>query len=136
MIKSSLTPIVLLASAPIHAAQAPNLDLATTAGSLVFVIIFILFLAWVLKRMKLPTMTGQKDFKVVRQMTVGTKERMMVIQVGEEQFLIGATTQSIQLISKLDTPLKEDNSSVLNTSFASILNKKVDKNSASRSDHE
>ncbi len=30
------------------------------------------------------------------------------IQVGEEQYLIGVTTQSIQLLAKLDNPLTQE----------------------------
>lgn len=31
----------------------------------------------------------------------------MIIEAGEEQYLIGVTSHSIQLISKLDTPLRQ-----------------------------
>lgn len=85
-----------------------QLDLATTFGSLLFVIIFILFLAWVLKRMRVPSLVNQKGLSVVRQVAVGTKERMMIVQAGEEQFLVGVTAQSIQLISKLEKPLTQE----------------------------
>ena len=44
---------------PLFAAtSAPNIDLAATLGSLIFVIALILFFAWLLKRMKVPGMTG------------------------------------------------------------------------------
>ena len=92
----------------VMAEPASQLDLATTLGSLLFVIAFILFLAWLLKRMRVPTMMNQKGLKVVRQIPVGTKERIMVVEAGEEQFLVGVTSQSIQLISKLEKPLTQE----------------------------
>lgn len=97
-----------LFSAPALAAENTSLDLATTFGSLLFVIALILFMAWLLKRMRVPAFGQQKGLSVVRQLPVGTKERVMIVQVGDAQFLIGVTSQSIQLISKLETPLKQE----------------------------
>ncbi|QSA19347.1 flagellar biosynthetic protein FliO [Vibrio furnissii] len=97
-----------LFSAPALAAENSQLDLATTFGSLLFVIALILFMAWLLKRMRVPAFGQQKGLSVVRQLPVGTKERVMIVQAGDAQFLIGVTSQSIQLISKLETPLKQE----------------------------
>ncbi len=85
-----------------------ELDWATTMGSLIFVVAFILFLAWLLKRMRLPAFSNQKGLNVVRQIVVGHKERIVIVQAGEEQFLVGVTAQSIQLISKLEKPLSQE----------------------------
>ncbi|MZI92070.1 flagellar biosynthetic protein FliO [Vibrio sp. CAIM 722] len=106
-------------------------DIATTLGSLLFVIALILFLGWLLKRMRLPSMGQQKGLSIVRQLPVGTKERVMIIQAGEEQFLIGATAQSIQLIAKLETPLAQEESSTapFATQLSQLL-KKHDKSSS------
>ncbi len=38
-------------------------------------------------------------------MMAGTKERIMVIEVGDEQHLIGVTAHNINHLSKLETPL-------------------------------
>lgn len=106
-------------------------DIATTVGSLLFVIALILFLGWLMKRMRVPTMGQQKGLSIVRQIPVGTKERIMIVQAGEEQFLVGATTQSIQLIAKLETPLAQEEVSA--TPFVvqlSNLLKKNDKKSS------
>lgn len=100
-------------------------DLATTLGSLVLVILIILGLAWVLKRMKVPSLVNQQGLKIVRQIPVGTKERIAIVQAGEEQFLVGITSQSIQLISKLETPLTEDDLS--QPAFAAQLSKLMKK---------
>jgi len=43
--------------------------------------------------------------KVAASMVVGTKEKIMVIQVGEEQHLIGVTSHNISHLSKLDKNL-------------------------------
>lgn len=44
--------------------------------------------------------------KVVASMIAGTKEKIMVIEVGDEQHLIGVTSHNISHLSKLETPLE------------------------------
>lgn len=111
------------------AASADSLDLATTFGSLLFVIVFILFLAWLLKRMQVPTMTNQQGLSIVRQIAVGTKERIAIVQAGEEQFLVGITAHSIQLISKLDKPLTQEmlEKSAFSSQLSQLLKKDAKK---------
>jgi len=117
---------LLLCSRQAMAAPNDHLDLATTFGSLLFVIALILFLAWVLKRMRVPTFGNQKGLSIVRQLPVGTKERIVIVQAGEEQFLVGVTSQSVQLIAKLDAPLKQEEAEV--SPFAGQLTQLLKKN--------
>ncbi len=109
-------PLALASSASMSAPS--SFDLLTTLGSLVLVIGVILLLAWLLKRMQVPAFGQQKGLKIVSQLPVGTKERIAVIQVGEEQFLVGITSQSIQTLAKLEKPLKEEE--LANTAFAKL----------------
>lgn len=118
-----------LVASPTLAAQSDQFDIATTLGSLLFVIAIIIGMAWLLKRMRVPAFGQQKGLSVVRQLPIGTKERLMIVQAGEEQFLIGVTSQSVQLISKLETPLtQEELESVPFSNTLTQLLKKNDKN--------
>ncbi len=110
---------LFLIPVPGLAATSSQLDLATTLGSLLFVIALILLLAWLLKRMRVPAFGQQKGLSIIKQLPVGTRERVMIIQVGEEQYLIGVTTQSIQLLAKLDNPLIQEE--LLTTAFSNQL---------------
>ncbi|NAZ54882.1 flagellar biosynthetic protein FliO [Vibrio toranzoniae] len=116
-------PSIAFAAAP------PSLDLATTFGSLIFVIAFILFIAWLLKRMQVPAMSNQQGLSIVRQIPVGTKERIAIVQAGDEQFLVGITTQSIQLISKLDKPLTQEmlEKSTFSSQLSQLIKKDANK---------
>ncbi len=123
-----LSPLSLLPNMAwaIEESRAAQLDWATTFGSLIMVVAVILVLAWLLKRMRLPAMSHQKGLNIVRQIAVGTKERIVIVQAGEEQFLVGVTSQSIQLISKLEKPLSQEE---LETSpFANQLTQLLKKN--------
>ena len=117
------TPSIAFAATP------PSLDLATTFGSLIFVIAFILFIAWLLKRMQVPAMSNQQGLAIVRQIPVGTKERIAIVQAGDEQFLVGITTQSIQLISKLDKPLTQEmlEKSTFSSQLSQLIKKDANK---------
>lgn len=120
---------LLTAPSIAFAATPPSLDLATTFGSLIFVIAFILFIAWLLKRMQVPAMSNQQGLAIVRQIPVGTKERIAIVQAGDEQFLVGITTQSIQLISKLDKPLTQEmlEKSTFSSQLSQLMKKDANK---------
>ncbi|CAH0525190.1 flagellar biosynthetic protein FliO [Vibrio hippocampi] len=96
-----------------------SLDLAATLGALLLVVGIILGLAWLLKRMKVPGMMNQQGLKIVRQIPVGTKERIAIVQAGEQQFLVGITAHNIQLISELDEPIEANTPNSANAPFAS-----------------
>lgn len=117
-------------SFPLCAAEAAqaNVDLAATLGSLLFVIALILFFAWLLKRMRFPGISGASGgaMSIVKQLPVGTKERVAVVQVGEEQFLIGITSQNINMLSKLEKPLEVNQTS--STPFSAQLSQMMKKN--------
>ncbi len=86
----------------------PELSILTTLGSLVAVVVLIFALAWLLRKMRLPVLGNQKGLAVIRQIPLGTKERVAVVMAGKEQFLIGITPQSINLISRLDQPINDE----------------------------
>ena len=128
--RHSVLWLALLPSSVLAAASGSQLDLATTLGSLLFVIAFVLFLAWLLKRMRVPTMMNQKGLSVVRQFPVGAKERIMIVQAGEEQFLVGVTAQSIQLLSKLEKPITQEE--LESVPFSNQLAQLLKKNESSK----
>lgn len=102
--------------------QAPDLNLATTLASLVLVIVIILFLAWVLKKMRLVGVhSNDNRLTIVKQLTLGQRERIALIQVGDEQLLVGITQHNISLLSKLEQSLIMDD--VPAKDFASQLSR-------------
>ena len=107
--------------------QAPDLNIATTLASLLLVIAIIVFLAWLLKRMRVAGISGNDSgLKVITQLAVGQRERVVLLQVGEEQMLVGITQHNISLLSKLDKPLNMDESP--SRDFASQLSKLMKNN--------
>ncbi len=71
---------------------------------LVIVLSFLLVTAWVLRRGGV--ITGNSGvIRIVAQTPVGTRERLVLIQVGEQQLLVGVTAQQIQLLHTLVEPV-------------------------------
>jgi flagellar protein FliO/FliZ len=112
-------------SAPLAAVTAPAVAPASTAGAiggsllaLIAVIALILMLAWLLRRLPGAAMGSHGGMKVVASLAVGMKERVMVVQVGEQQLAIGVTAQQVTLLKTLDTPLPVDTT---RPDFAGVL---------------
>ncbi|UAA38160.1 flagellar biosynthetic protein FliO [Paraneptunicella aestuarii] len=76
--------------------------------SLVLVIGVVLMLGYLMRRFNV-TQTGSSQMQVVASMMTGARERIVVIQVGDEQHLIGITAHNINHLTKLETPIQPDN---------------------------
>lgn len=103
---------------PIHAQEANTAfggvsSFISIFLSLVLVIAIIFALAFIMRRFNV-TQAGNGQMKVVASMMAGTKEKIMVIEVGDEQYLLGITAHNINHLATLNTPLE---SKVKTTSF-------------------
>ena len=67
---------------------------------LLLIIGLIFLLAWLAKRLPMNT-TGSDIFEVIAQFYVAPKQRLMVVSLGGESWLLSATPDSIQKIDKL-----------------------------------
>jgi flagellar protein FliO/FliZ len=72
--------------------------------SLMLVVAIILALAFVARRFNV-TQAGNGQLKVVASMNAGAKEKIMVIDVAGEQFLLGVTAHNINQLGKLENPI-------------------------------
>ncbi|SDK06932.1 flagellar protein FliO/FliZ [Ferrimonas sediminum] len=100
--------LLLLSAASFSAAAEPvsaGDQLATTIATLFGVVALIVVLALMARKMNLPTkMVGK--IRLIASMSLGTKEKVAVIEVGEQQYLIGVSSGGIQLLDKLETPIE------------------------------
>ncbi len=72
--------------------------------SLLLVVAIVFAFAWMMRRFNV-TASGHGQMKVVASMVAGTRERIMVIEVGDEQHLVGVTSSNINHLAKLEKPL-------------------------------
>lgn len=82
-----------------------NMDASSMILSLLMVLGLIVISALVLKRFNL-TQQSSNQLKVIASLSLGAKERVVVVQIGEQQLVLGVCPQQISLLKNLDTPIE------------------------------
>jgi len=82
-----------------------NIDAGSMIVSLLLVLFAIVISAWLLKKLQVGGNTVN-SLKVVTSLNLGSKERLVVVQVGEKQLLLGITGQQINLLDTLEEPIE------------------------------
>jgi len=102
-----------------------NMNASSMIVSLLMVLVLIVICAFILKRFNL-VQQGGSQLKVVASLSLGSKERVIVVQVGDQQFVLGVTSQQINLLEKLSEPLATNmqNTIPLPKSVLSLLSSK------------
>ena len=88
-------------------AAASNTDALSVSLGLIFILIMIFSLAWFMKKMGYTNLTGQGQLKIIATLNLGQKEKIALIQVGQQQLLVGMTATQINTLHVLDELLEE-----------------------------
>lgn len=101
-----------------------SMDAVTMIVALFMVLLLIIVCAYILKRFQ-PKGFDNKGLKIVTSMQLGSKERLVVVQVGDKQQLLGVTSGQITLLDTLEQPLEIPSpmSSKLGESIVSLVQK-------------
>jgi flagellar protein FliO/FliZ len=83
----------------------PNIDALSMIMSLLMVLVLIIVSAWVLKKFNVVN-KSVSGMKVITSLPLGHKEKLVVVQVANEQLLLGVSSQQINLIKTLDEPIE------------------------------
>ena len=78
-------------------------------GALLGVLLLIFLVAWVLKRVQQSHGSGRAHLKIVSVLPLSTRERVVLIQAGEEQVLVGVSGAGIQPLHTLKDPVEVTN---------------------------
>lgn len=97
-------------------------------GGLLVILVLIFALAWLMKKLQLTQNSQNGLIKIVSAISVGNRDRIALIQVGDEQVLVGLTPGNMQKLHTLKKPVTHvatDPSEVQSFSkkFNQILNK-------------
>ena len=112
-------------------ATVPPLDVEPmAAGSLLQMVLglsavlaLIIGLAWVMRRLGGIPGAAAGSLRVLGGLSMGTRERVVLIQVGETQLLIGVAPGRVQTLHVLDQPVQPDEAHTAGKgSFATSLN--------------
>lgn len=89
---------------------------------LMFVIAIILGVAWFIRRMGTFQQMSHGALKILGGLSIGQRERVVLIQVGDKQLLVGVAPGQIRTLHVLDSALKVNtNQKADNTSFSEKL---------------
>ena len=80
-----------------------ELDLASGLVPLIIVLAVVLISAYIFKSIKGSIFPISQDLKILHQVPIGQKERIIIVEADGKRLLVGVTPQSINLISHLDT---------------------------------
>jgi flagellar protein FliO/FliZ len=104
------------------------------AATLAGMIALILLLAYLAKRLQGMSRSGAGGFSGSGQMiktlsttSIGLKEKISLIQVGDQQILVGITPHSIQTLLVLETPINLDDIEQQSPVFQAIFKKALNK---------
>jgi flagellar protein FliO/FliZ len=67
------------------------------------------------------SVTGNGALKILGGLSMGSRERVVLMQVGEEQILIGVSPGRIQTLHVLDKPISVDDKKNAESGFAERL---------------
>ena len=101
-------------------------DVATMILSTLVVVAAIVALGWVYSRSKFAIAGNRDVINVVSSRALGTKERLLLIEVADQQLLVGMTASQVQTLHVFDKPVVDSSAAdAASSSFAERLRSTV-----------
>ncbi|WP_456415172.1 flagellar biosynthetic protein FliO [Thiolapillus sp.] len=94
-------------------------------GGLGMVLAMVLLLAWLAKRFAHSRMTGTQGLRLLGGLSLGAKERIVLVQVGDTQLLVGVAPGRLQTLHVLEEPIPSRESSAEEVSASSGFGRKL-----------
>lgn len=106
-ITSTNTPVTAPVNTPKPATQKVSSasQLANLLGGLVLIIVLIYGLSWFVKRFSQGGFMHNPTMKIVSALPLGTRERLMLVDVGGKQILLGVSATQINTLHVFDEPI-------------------------------
>lgn len=99
-------PAVAIAASASVPATAPSglMSVAQVVLALGFVICLILCSAWLMRRLSVLPVSNGQTLRVVSGVMVGSKERVVVVEVQGSWLVLGVTASSVNLLHTVEAP--------------------------------
>jgi flagellar protein FliO/FliZ len=124
-------PLSALAAEPAVQAAAPQATAAVSSGmggqilqllfGLLLVIGLIFALAWLMRRVQRGVPGNAQVIELVGSRAIGPRDRLVLVQVGNEQILLGVTPGRITPLHVLNEPVRVPETQPVNSEFAQRL---------------
>ncbi len=113
-----------LQQASANAAQVDPLSMSNIlqmAAGLAFVVLLIFLLGWFYRRFGSPKTLHNGDFRIVAGLSMGQRERVVMLEVGKKQILLGVGPGHVEKIHVFDEPVIKTSDTGIADSFAERL---------------
>ena len=113
-ISSLVLSLILIGNAVADEATLPTVDplsaeqLWRTAGSLLLLIVLIVAVLWFVRRSGAGPRGAGRQITFVDALALGQRERLVLVQVGEEQILLGVSPGRVERVHVLEHPVEFD----------------------------
>lgn len=104
-----------------HQVTSQGAYLAQVLVGLLAVLAMIFIMGWVLKKLGQGTIGSNGNLKVVSSLSLGTREKIALIQVADQQLLVGITPNNIRTLKTFDTVVVEAETLTLSENFSEKL---------------
>ncbi|MBS0373658.1 MAG: flagellar biosynthetic protein FliO [Proteobacteria bacterium] len=105
--------------APVAAAS----GFAQVAASLLLIVGVIVALAWLATRLRLTPRAASSALRILADVPVGPKERVVLLKVGDGQALVGVGADGVRSLELLARPVELPSEPVTGAAFAERLKK-------------
>jgi len=95
--------------------------LTQSAAGLLIVLVSVVTLAWMMKRFGRLQSSTKGALRMVDGMALSTRERIVLVQVGDTQILLGVAPGRVEAVHVLDKPVLAEGGEEITGSFASRL---------------
>ena len=100
-------------------------EIINTALSLLLIVGAIMALAWLLSKLQGGRSNNSGLINVVASHALGAKERLVLVDVGGQQLVVGVTASQISTLHVLDEPLNADATPLERSNFSERLRKVI-----------
>ncbi|MCP4875993.1 MAG: flagellar biosynthetic protein FliO [Gammaproteobacteria bacterium] len=94
-------------------------------GGLLLVVIIIFGLAWLVKKFNLNQQSQNGLIRIIAGLSIGARDRIVLLQIGEEQILVGLTPGRIEKLHTMSEPLEVGEGEMASSPFAEKFNRLV-----------
>lgn len=120
-----VTPATAVQKSVTPGSQVPRISSGASLLNLAFglglILILIFALAWLARRMGQGGMLNNSHIKVMAAMPLGTRERLLVVDVGGQQLLLGITATQINTLHVFTEPVIDKNQAMGHSEFGKKL---------------
>lgn len=110
----------------------PSSYITQISLSLIFILLIIFAAAWLLKRFGRINGLAGSQMKVLGVMSLGQRERVVLMEVGKKQLLIGVTASRVSLLHELEEPVEIEETQPVGNAFAKRLQEALNKKESSK----